>query len=493
MSDTEPRMQPDDSAEPDSGPPVGPEESSQPATITKSKKVRTRRGHMPRRISAWVLVVLASILIPVSVISVWAIRTVTNTDQYVETMAPLARNPVIIEGLATRATDALFSTNIVKDKVTEALPKSAKPLVAPVVSQVKTYVHGLALKVFESPKFGQLWDLLNRHSHDAVINILTGKKTPLQEKFEKGGKIALNLSPALNNLIDDANAHGVTLFNPIKAVSNQGLSFTVVSQKQVSKFSGLFNLIVKLKWVIPVIALVLAILALVLAVERRKTLLRLSVGVGLMSLVLLVGYSFGRITFLNQAASGGFKTQGAAAVFDTVLRFLKADLRWTLLASVLVALGAWVAGPARYAVWIRGTTVKSVRWVGRQSHELSSGAGRAVAESSRVRRSAGWILEHINGLRIVGVIVAGLFLVFGGNLTGWSLLVIVIVLAVYLGLLQLVAMWARKASESQSGSGSAGSGPGPESGPGSGPEPGPGQGSGPTADAGALVSSDSGS
>jgi hypothetical protein len=36
--------------------------------------------------------------------------------------------------------------------------------------------------------------------------------------------------------------------------------------------------------------------------------------------------------------------------------------------------------------------------------------------------------------------------VFGGNLTGWSLLIIVIVLAVYLGLLQLVAAWARKVS-----------------------------------------------
>ena len=126
-------------------------------------------------------------------------------------------------------------------------------------------------------------------------------------------------------------------------------------------------------------------------------------------------------------------------MWDTVLRFLKADLRWTLLIAVLVAFGGWVAGPARYAVWIRKTTVGGARWVGAQAKGLSSGAGRtgrAVAESSRVRRSAGWILEHLNGLRIVGVIVAGLFLVFGGNLTGWSLLIIVIVLAVYVGLLQ---------------------------------------------------------
>ena len=41
-----------------------------------------------------------------------------------------------------------------------------------------------------------------------------------------------------------------------------------------------------------------------------------------------------------------------------------------------------------------------------------------------------WILRHLNGLRIFGLAIAALFLVFSGNLTGWSLLFIVIVLAV---------------------------------------------------------------
>ena len=232
----------------------------------------------------------------------------------------------------------------------------------------------------------------------------------------------------------------------------QGLSFTVVSKQQVSKFSGLFNLIVKGKWIVPVIALVLAILAVALAMERRKTLLRLGVGVALMSMLVLGGLAAGRGIFIGQAAGSGFKSDGAAAVWDTVLRFLKTDLRWTLLISVLVVLGAWLAGPARYAVWIRRTVATGGRWVATQARALSSGAGRAgPPESGRVRRTAGWILEHLNGLRILGVIVAGLFLVFGGNLTGWSLLVIVIVLAVYLGLLQLVAAWARKVSVPGSG------------------------------------------
>ena len=65
MSDTEPQMQPDSAGEPAAGPPVEAEAASKPG---KKKRDKTRRGHLPRRISAWVLVVLASILIPVSVI-----------------------------------------------------------------------------------------------------------------------------------------------------------------------------------------------------------------------------------------------------------------------------------------------------------------------------------------------------------------------------------------------------------------------------------------
>ena len=77
------------------------------------------------------LVILASLLIPVSVISVWAIRTVTDTDQYVATMAPLARNQIIVDHLAQKATDELFSTQIVQKKVTAVLPPKAKPTSPP--------------------------------------------------------------------------------------------------------------------------------------------------------------------------------------------------------------------------------------------------------------------------------------------------------------------------------------------------------------------------
>ena len=209
-----------------------------------------------------------------------------------------------------------------------------------------------------------------------------------------------------------------------------------------------------LKWVIPVVALVLATLGIVIAVERRKTLLRMAIGVALVTCCCWPASPWGASRSSTRPGTR-FNRQVAAAVWDTMLRFLKTDLRWMLLVAVLVALGAWLAGPTRYAVWIRSTVAKGGRWVAAQARELTAGAGRAAAGSDRARRSGGWITEHLNGLRIVGVIVAALFLVFGGNLTGWSLLIIVIVLALYLGLLQLVAAWARKVANPVAGSGTA--------------------------------------
>jgi hypothetical protein len=138
-----------------------------------------------------------------------------------------------------------------------------------------------------------------------------------------------------------------------------------------------------------------------------------------------------------------------------------------VLISVLVALGGWLAGPARYAVWIRKTCVSGWRWVAAQYRAVTSGAGRAAAESSRVRRTAGWIVEHLSGLRIVGVVVAALILLFSGNLTGWTLLVIVLVLAVYLGLLQLVDVWAGRVADAGNDPGGGGT-----SEPGATPDPG---------------------
>jgi hypothetical protein len=250
-------------------------------------------------------------------------------------------------------------------------------------------------------------------------------------------------------LIDQLNARGVTLFNPLKPILTQsnGLGLTIVDKAQVSKFSKLFNTLVTLGWAVPIIAIALGVLGVVVAVDRRKTLLRVAIGVGLFTLLLLGALAYGRTTFLNTASSHHLDTGVAAAVWDTLLRFLKQDLRWALLATLLVALGAWLAGPARYAVWTRTKVAAAGRWTWHQVQAVGSSAGHGLAGSSGARKTGGWIAEHVKGLRLLGVVVGGFVLLLGDNLSGWDLVILLIVLVVYLGLLQLVLHWARRVAE----------------------------------------------
>ena len=292
-----------------------------------------------------------------------------------------------------------------------------------------------------------MWDLLNRHTHEAVVDILEGKTSPALDRLEKGGAIVVNVSPALNNIVEQLDQRGVTLFNPVKAITSEGdkgLGITIVSKQQVDKYSGAVQYDRRTRLGRP---------------DRRprprgplhrrgrgrrKALLRVTLGISLVTLLFLAALATGRNFFLNEAASLSLRRDVAGAVWDTLLRYLKTDFRWMLLVALIVAFLAWVFGPARYAVWIRTHVTRARSWLGAQGKSLSAGAGRAAAGSDGARHVGGWIVEHLNGLRIVGVAVAAIVLLFSGNLTGWSLLIILIVLLVYLGLLQLVALWARK-------------------------------------------------
>src|SRR4051794_24083391 len=52
--------------------------------------------------TAAVLIVIGCILAPLAVTAVWANRQVSDTDRYVETVAPLAKDPAVQAAVATK-------------------------------------------------------------------------------------------------------------------------------------------------------------------------------------------------------------------------------------------------------------------------------------------------------------------------------------------------------------------------------------------------------
>jgi len=127
-----------------------------------------------RRISSWVLVVLACILSVLSVVTVFARNQLLNTDTYVNTVAPLASNPAIQTQVAKQVSQNLITRTDVEARVKEALPPKAGFLATPITSGLETVTNELALRVVQSKQFYTLWVGVNRASHKQLVALLTG-------------------------------------------------------------------------------------------------------------------------------------------------------------------------------------------------------------------------------------------------------------------------------------------------------------------------------
>src|SRR6476661_6838606 len=63
------------------------------------ERLRKEKGSKPKRwgrgAGAIVILVIAGILLPSAVTAVWANRLISSTDRYVQTVSPLAEDPVL--------------------------------------------------------------------------------------------------------------------------------------------------------------------------------------------------------------------------------------------------------------------------------------------------------------------------------------------------------------------------------------------------------------
>jgi len=409
------------------------------ATATATATAKPKR-HLPRRIIAWVLVVLVGILVPLSIVTAWTVTTLTNTDRYVATMSPIVREPVVTAYLGDRITTKLFTSLNVEQKLHNALPPKASFVAAPVTVQLENFTRTQVTKLLQSEKFAQFWDGANRRLHTNLVDVLTGKKTPLGVKLQKVG---VDIEPAVIQAIDKLDAKGVTVFNPVKRrLQHSQLTFTLVNQDQLQKAQTGFRLAKTVGWALPVVVLILALITIIVGVDRRKTALRVFFAGALGCLVFQAFLELGRGFFVHHAKAPSDVT---GTVWDTVIRYLHNGLHDVIVVCVLVVIALWLAGPSSWARWIWARVAQAARWVGRTVSLLWQPANRQKA-SSGAKRAARWMLEHAAGMRILGGGVGAALLLLGGTLSVGSVWLLVLLLAIYYILLEVVFAWARRLS-----------------------------------------------
>ncbi|MHA6762235.1 hypothetical protein [Streptacidiphilus sp. PAMC 29251] len=313
-----------------------------------------RPRHRLRSALAALLVVVGCVLAPLCVVAVWVSDEVGDTDRYVATMAPLAADPAIQDAVADRVTTALTQQLDLPgriDAAAEDLPPRLGALVdelsEPIAGGVEDFVHKAALAVVRSDAFETFWTTANRAAHNAVDTFLTGKNEgPVQTN---GAEVVIDLGPVVERVKQALVDQGFALAAKVPEVHTQ---YVLASSTAVPKLQKGFSLLRTLGVWLPVIVLALLAAGVALAVRRRRCLLAAALGLCAGMALLALGLAVGRHVFLG-GLPDSVSVPAAAAVFDTVVHFIRTTL-WTVFGlAALIALGAWLLGPSGPAVALR--------------------------------------------------------------------------------------------------------------------------------------------
>lgn len=319
---------------------------------------RRRETHRARTALAITLVVLGALLAPLSVIAVWARGTVSNTDQYVATVAPLATNPAIQATVSTRVTDAIYNRLDVPAVVAGALPPKAQVLTEPISNGVKNFIGTVTSRVVRSPRFAAFWEQANRAAHAQLVAALEGRSSA--GVSVSNDKVTLDLAQLVDHVKARLSAAGLTVVDKIPTSSIRG-TVTLFQSNQVGQIQGAYSALQKVGIWTPVIAAALLVAGVLLAPRRRRATAWAAFGVLVTVLLCTIAFFVVRHYYLANLPPQVTSRAAASAAFDITTRFLRQSARALAALAVVVWVVAFVGGPARGAATVR--------------HAVTAGAG----------------------------------------------------------------------------------------------------------------------
>jgi uncharacterized membrane protein YhaH (DUF805 family) len=327
------------------------------------------------------LLVVACVLAPIAGTAIWINNQVTSTDRYVRTVKPLASDPHIQAAIAANLTRTLFANVDVAARARDVLPPRAKPFAPAIASGLHNYVQQATASFLASDQFQRLWVELNTRAHKQLVKLLTGKGGRLVQT--RNGKVVIDLAPALAIVEQRLHDRGINVFDRIPASSIRS-TFVIVDSKQLEQGQRGIRLLKALAIALPLIVLALVAAAIGLSERRRRTLLQASLGIAASMAVLGVLLTIGRSIYLDQIVGPNLPRDAASAFYDVLVQYLRLGLRIVAAVALVVAAVAYLTGPSKSAVAIRGR----VRWEGAAATPF----GRWVAERKNALRAGAILL-----------------------------------------------------------------------------------------------------
>jgi hypothetical protein len=323
-----------------------------------------------RSIAVWTLIGVATLLTLITSLTVWTKRQLLDTDNWTHTSAQLLANPEIRSALSLRINDAIFQQVDLDAALRKNLPaqaKSATPLIAAAIQDGGQR----AIEAFLSTSAGQrLWEEVNRRGQKALVRALEGK-TVGPVSTDSNGDVVLDLKP----LIDRVSGRLGVADEIKKHVPSATDEIVILHSDQLKTAQDAIWLLRVLSVALAIVVVLLYAIAIYIAHGRRRIVLEATGGslalVGL--LVLVIRRVVGNI-IVNSLVKTDSDKAAATAAWQIATDLLH-DLAIALIAyGILFIVAGWLAGPSRWATWVR----REVAPLFRHSPWVIHGAGLAV-------------------------------------------------------------------------------------------------------------------
>ncbi len=318
------------------------------------------RSNWWRALLSAVIIVIATILVPVSIVTAWARVQLVDEDAFVATLAPLVDDPAVQAMIIDESMEAINAqvdfqqiTSSVFDGIADlGLPPRAADalqlLEAPAANGLESLVTTTVTRVVESDAFSEVWATATRAAHRALTTAATSDGGGLVVRTDEGVGIQLGavVERVKQNLVD----RGLGAAELIPTVDRVVI---LGDGDNLAAIRTGYALASTLGFWLPVITLALFGLGILIARRRSTAVLGTGVGFVVGGGALALALAFGTTAIGATAGLLGLSPDALNVIYEQLVGNMSQTALVLALLGVVIAVMGWAMGRSAPAQGLR--------------------------------------------------------------------------------------------------------------------------------------------
>lgn len=297
-----------------------------------------------------VLLVIAALLVPLSIVTAWARVQLVDEDRFVGALAPLASDEAVQDLIAEQAMAAIdqrvdydgLTAAVIDGIVSLGLPPRAASaldlLRAPAAEGLRAGIERAVDQTVASPAFSTVWTTTTQTAHRALTLAATSDGGGVIVRTSDDG-VGIALGPVVETLRDSVAAERPGIATLIPSVDRV---ITIGSGQSLWTLRTTYALATAVGAWLPWITLLVLAAAVAVAPRRPRALVgagvAIAAGAGAAALALFAGVGVAA----SFASDAGLSSDGVRAIATTLTADMRTAAVLTAAIGAALCVGAWV-------------------------------------------------------------------------------------------------------------------------------------------------------